>query len=154
MDPGPVVLTLGSWAQQHMQEMMTAKSKDNFDKAFDAMVAPQATVTVNGQHMTREQYRKMMWNDEANEATGSITFRATVEVPKAPKKIIQTGEVGMFFEANLRRKPLMFDSNIRSSLNMRRGYTAPPGDKLADGRRATSVNQVMTDHTTSIILDK
>ena len=35
---GPVILTLGSWAEQHLQEVLTAKSKSAFTEAFDVAV--------------------------------------------------------------------------------------------------------------------
>ncbi|GJE93021.1 hypothetical protein PsYK624_091800 [Phanerochaete sordida] len=143
---GPVILTLGSWAEQHMREMMTAKTQSSFEDAFDAMVAPSATITVNGKHMTREQYKKMLWKEEANEANATITFRDMVEVPKSAKEIIQTGEVGMFFEANISWTRPIKETKIRSTMNMVvEESSRPAGDSMADGRLATVVNQVMTD---------
>ena len=86
---GPIILTLSSWAQQHLQEMLTAKSKSAFDDAFKAFVAPHASITVNGMHMSRDKYMQMLWNDEANESSGAVEFKGTVEVPKDPKAIVQ-----------------------------------------------------------------
>ena len=132
---GPVILTLGSWAEQHLQEVLTAKSKSTFTEAFDAFVAPHAHITVNGKSMSRSAYMKMLWNDEANETSGSVSFKGTVAVPKDSKEIIQvrsllvadgrtranerqTGEVGVFFTATIHRSPLLFSNNITSSINL------------------------------------
>ncbi|EKM52786.1 uncharacterized protein PHACADRAFT_261414 [Phanerochaete carnosa HHB-10118-sp] len=152
MGPGPVILTLDSWVEQHLQEVLTAKSQTAFDDAFDAFVALDASITVNGQHMSRAEYKKTLWNDEAHETSGTVTFKGTVAVPKNSKAIVQTGEVGVFFEASIHRNPLLFNNNITASMNLVVEQVKSKHDEPSefDGRQATNINQVFTDVASNV----
>lgn len=87
MGPGPEVITLNLWVENHLRELLTAKAQAAFDDAFDAFVAPHASITVNGQHMSRAEYKKTLWNDEAHETSGTVSFKGTVAVSKDSKSL-------------------------------------------------------------------
>ena len=71
----PIILTLTSWAEQHLETVFTAKTAKDFDTAFDALVAADATITVNGAKTTRAAYKKLLRSEEANETSGSVSFK-------------------------------------------------------------------------------
>lgn len=88
MSGGPIILTLTSWAEQRLQNVFTAKTEAAFDDAFDALVGTHATITVNGQKTTRAAYKKLLRSEEANETSGSVSFKGAVEVVKDTKALI------------------------------------------------------------------
>ena len=93
MAPGPVILTLSSWAQSHLEEVLTAKTKKDFDDAFAAFVADGARITVNGTQTSRAAFSRLLWSDEQGDTSGSVAFKGTVAVPKDPKAIVQVRRV-------------------------------------------------------------
>ncbi|GJE98486.1 hypothetical protein PsYK624_147180 [Phanerochaete sordida] len=146
MSGGPIILTLTSWAEQRLQNVFTAKTEAAFDDAFDALVGTHATITVNGQKTSRAAYKKLLRSEEANETSGSVSFKGAVEVVKDTKALIPTGEVGVFFEATVHHKLLLFSNNITSSINLIvENVNTKPGEPEFDGRVATTIDQVYTD---------
>lgn len=87
--PGPVILTLTSWVEQHLQEVLKATSKKAFDDAFDAFLSEHATITLNGVKVSRSHYKQQFWQEESHERSATVTFKGIVEVPKDPQAIIQ-----------------------------------------------------------------
>ncbi|GJE93022.1 hypothetical protein PsYK624_091810 [Phanerochaete sordida] len=145
---GPVVLTLGSWAEKHLREVLEAKTRRAFDDAFDGFVPPHVAIAVNGAHTSRAEFKRLLWRDEEAESSARVAFKGVVEVPKRRDEIIQVGEVGLFFEAKLHRGALLFDNDITASMNLVVKAIKPRRDddgKDFDGRQATEINMVFTD---------
>ena len=89
MPPGPVVLTLTNWLEQHLGALVEATNKEDFDTAFNAFIAPHANVTVNGKKITVQEYKEGIWTEQRREQSASLSFKGIVEVPKDPKAIVQ-----------------------------------------------------------------
>ena len=88
MSGGPIILTLAGWAENRIQNVFTAKTEAAFDSAFDALVGAHASITVNGQKTTRAAYKKLLRAEEANETSGSVSFKGAVAVVKDAKALI------------------------------------------------------------------
>ena len=80
---------LTNWAEKHIREVMTAKTKAEFDLAFTGMFKDDANITVNGHKKSLEQYRQMLWRDAETPGTSSVDFRATVAVPTPSKGTVK-----------------------------------------------------------------
>ena len=81
--PGPVILTLGSWAQQHLTEVYTATTQSAFVSAFDAFVAPRAAITVNGAAESRDAYQQLLFAQELDPSK-SVHFISLTALPSGP----------------------------------------------------------------------
>ena len=90
LGPGPVILTLGSWLQQHLQEVYQATTQQDFQSALEAFVAPHATIVLNGKKVSRSEYMQQVWGEpSAQQTSAQLVFNDTVEVPTDPKAIVQ-----------------------------------------------------------------
>jgi hypothetical protein len=52
-----VLPNLTRWTETHLLGILNAKTKDEFDQAFDWFLAKEAQVTVNGLELSREDYK-------------------------------------------------------------------------------------------------
>lgn len=77
-----VLPNLTNWAEQHLQSIWNATSQSDFDSAFNNFVAENATITVNGNHVSRDQYKQRLLGENPIEAKVQLTFNGAVEVPK------------------------------------------------------------------------
>ena len=80
----PIILLLPDWVQQHVRALYTAKSQDAFDRAFDAFVARDARIQLNGAPVSREQYKKTIQGESQGPfaAGATVTFERVVSVPR------------------------------------------------------------------------
>lgn len=76
-----VLPNLISWVQSHVTAIYTATTTDDFNAAFDAFVAKDVKVTVNGQAMSRDQYSQLLAGQKFEEAGAQVNFLIGVEVP-------------------------------------------------------------------------
>ncbi|KIP06754.1 hypothetical protein PHLGIDRAFT_128085 [Phlebiopsis gigantea 11061_1 CR5-6] len=146
MPPGPEILTLENFAEQHLDALLTATSKSAFDAALDALLAPTAKIVLNGASVSRAAYGAYLWKAQAHERSATVAFKGVVAVPKDSKAIVQTGEVGVFFVATISQPPLLFSEIVTASLNL---VVEEVKDQHAgadvSGRRAVSLTQVSTE---------
>ncbi|KAF7342432.1 hypothetical protein MVEN_01832400 [Mycena venus] len=92
-----------TWAEYHLSSILKATTQNEFNDAFDAFLSMKATITVNGRHLSREEYKKMLQGEKVLESGASVDFRSAVDVP-ADGNSVQTGVVGLFYTATIREK--------------------------------------------------
>ncbi|PCH42850.1 hypothetical protein WOLCODRAFT_73732 [Wolfiporia cocos MD-104 SS10] len=121
LGPGPVIIPLTAWAEDSISALFKATA-DNFDSAFDSFLAEDVHITVNGKHLTREQYKQQILGEKALERTANVTFLNSVEVPKDENKPAQAGTVGLFYKAQIIEKLFVLGApagrTITSSVNL------------------------------------
>ncbi|KAJ7145736.1 hypothetical protein C8R44DRAFT_755771 [Mycena epipterygia] len=153
------------WAEQHLSSIIKATTQTAFEAAFDGFLSKSATVTVNGKHVSRDEYKKQLQGEGFDEAGAEVTFSGAVEVPAdnsiqlSPKELYpQGGVVGLFYTATISENIVIRDapvqSQVTSSLNLvieeDKSLTPPhfPGGIrgfLPDGRRVSVLNQIILD---------
>ncbi|KAJ7619602.1 hypothetical protein FB45DRAFT_840096 [Roridomyces roridus] len=152
-----VLPTLKNWAQLRLSAIIKATTPSAFDTAFDNFLSTHATLTVNGKHISRDEYKKQLQGEGFREAGASVTFNGAVEIPNDKSNTFQAGVVGLFYTAVISEKLILHgepESNqITSSLNLvieeDKSLTPPHlpsgvhGD--FDGRRVSVLNQIILD---------
>ena len=79
--PLPEIPTLSSWAENHITTLFTAKTTKEFDDAFDAFMAHHVdSIVVNGQKLTRAQYKNSLVAIRAPEVSAEVKYLGVVEV--------------------------------------------------------------------------
>ena len=77
-----VLPPLRFWAEGHLSSILKATTESTFNDAFDAFLSKNATITVNGQHLSRDRYRQQLLGESAvNKESASVKFDGVVEVP-------------------------------------------------------------------------
>ena len=79
-----VLPDLPNFVQQRVTAIYSAKTEADFDAAFDAFVAQDVRITLNGKHATRATYKKLLQGETSNVAAGNgaeIQFQGVVSVP-------------------------------------------------------------------------
>ncbi|KAF7313071.1 hypothetical protein MKEN_00992600 [Mycena kentingensis (nom. inval.)] len=151
MSTAIVLPGLRAWAEQHLQAIIQATTKDAFTDAFNAFLFKDVKITVNAKAVTREEYEKELRAQAFDEAGAEVTFSGAVEV----QQTLEKGVVGLFFTATIVQNELIQgtpkQSQITSSLNLVIEDVIPrPPNPLGvhgffDGRRVTELNQVVID---------
>ncbi|EJF60234.1 hypothetical protein DICSQDRAFT_19491, partial [Dichomitus squalens LYAD-421 SS1] len=112
------------WVEQRIKAVYTAKTTEDFDSAFDAFVAKDVTVKVNGKSMSRDEYKKMVQGEITGDAGAQVTFNGIVSpvVDADVCAMLQTGAVGAMFNAVVFGKVIIFgeaeSSTVNSSMNV------------------------------------
>ncbi|KAJ6606160.1 hypothetical protein DFH09DRAFT_1017103 [Mycena vulgaris] len=156
MSTNIVLPSLRIWAEQHLSSILKATTQTAFNAAFDGFLSKHATVTVNGKHVSRDEYKKLLQGEEFNEAGATVTFNGAVEVPADQTHSIQAGAVGLFYTAVITEHThhgAPAQNQVTSSLNLvieeDKTLTPPhlPGGTRGffDGRRVSVLNQVILD---------
>ncbi len=78
--------SLASWAQQRLTALLESTSQESFDAAFDGLIAEEVTITVNGNSVTRDEYKKFLKGDKALEVAAQIQYIGALEVPSDPNE--------------------------------------------------------------------
>ncbi|KAI0669033.1 hypothetical protein C8Q78DRAFT_1080891 [Trametes maxima] len=159
-----VLPDLPTWVQQHITTLYSATTPEQFNQAFDAFVSEHATIRVNGKHLSRAQYKKLLFGEErqGTDTSANVTFNGVVSVPvEDDVNAIGTGSVGVLFKAVLFGRLFVFaareSSTVNSSLNVVVTEDIPRphlphgirGD--FDGRRVTVIDEVLTDEPNKIV---
>ena len=76
-----VLPDLPNFVQGRITALYTAKTPTDFDSAFDAFVAHNARITLNGKHITRADYKKTIMGEIANDVSANVQFQGVVSVP-------------------------------------------------------------------------
>lgn len=84
-----VLLPLKSWAQSHISAILQAPTKPAFDSAFDAFLAKDAKIMLNGKPISREAYKDELRSEKFDEAGAQVTVSGAVEVPKDQDKPVE-----------------------------------------------------------------
>ncbi|KAJ6578230.1 hypothetical protein B0H19DRAFT_1338296 [Mycena capillaripes] len=111
---------LKTWAEEHLASVIKASNLSEFDLAFQEFVSKDATITVNGNHVSREEYKKMLQAEEFDEAGATLHINGAVQVPE--KTSTQGGFVGLFYRATIREgirvRDAPVENHITSSMNL------------------------------------
>ncbi|KAF7345040.1 hypothetical protein MVEN_01666900 [Mycena venus] len=156
MSANIVLPPLKTWAEQHLSSIIKATTKTAFDSAFDAFLSKNAKITVNGKHVSRDDYQKQLQGEGFDEAGATVQFSGAVEVPSESNSI-KAGLVGLFYTAVIRENIVIRDEpierQITSALNLvieeDKSLTPPHLPHgihgFFDGRRVSVLNQVILD---------
>jgi hypothetical protein len=82
-----VLPPLRSWAEQHLSSIIKATTSAAFDAAFDGFLSQNAKITVNGKHVSRDEYKSQLKGQGFDEAGADVTFSGAVEVPSEANSI-------------------------------------------------------------------
>jgi len=118
-----VLPTLTAWAEGHLSSILKAATTADFNDAFDAFMSKHASITVNGRHLSRDQYKQQLLGESAvNKRSASIKFDGVVEVSTDQEQPVKAGLVGAFYVATTDLKELVFgapaQTQVTSSLNI------------------------------------
>ncbi|KAJ7128439.1 hypothetical protein C8R44DRAFT_700971 [Mycena epipterygia] len=128
-----VLPPLKTWAQQHMYAIIKATTQTAFDAAFDGFLSKHATTTVNGKHISRDEYKEQLQGLRFDESFtlrrmvgvssgATVVFSNAIEVPADPENPLQAGAVGLFLTDIISEDIIIRDaqvqSRITSSLNL------------------------------------
>lgn len=78
-----VLPTLTAWTSSRLTAVLTAKTQAEFTTAFDALFARNVDVTLNGKHLSREQYQAQLLSQSsaaAEEQGASVSVQGQLEV--------------------------------------------------------------------------
>jgi hypothetical protein len=77
--PGPVLPPLPEWVEGRLTAIYQAKSRDDFDTAFDEFISKDVEITVNGAKTTREQYKQTLEQQRFLENHATLKFDGIVQ---------------------------------------------------------------------------
>ena len=131
-----VLPTLSVWAEGHLSAVLQATTEAEFDSAFDGFLSKHASITLNGQHLSRDQYKQQLLGESAvNKRSGSVKFDSVVEVStdlEQPVKVCslwylsldgtdcrpdQAGVVGAFYTATIDLNEIVFGAPAQTQSN-------------------------------------
>lgn len=67
------------WTEQHITAIYSATTESDFEAAFDAFLAKEVSITSNGQHLTRNEYKQKLLNEKKGELSGGVSFTGAVQ---------------------------------------------------------------------------
>ena len=73
--------SLPDWVQRSVRALYGAKSNEAFDTAFDAFVAPEARIHLNGRALSRADYKRAIRGETSGETGADVKFADVVSVP-------------------------------------------------------------------------
>ncbi|KAH7928092.1 hypothetical protein BV22DRAFT_228837 [Leucogyrophana mollusca] len=118
-----VLPTLTAFTESHLTTLLEATTTADFDAAFDAFFATPVNITVNGKHLSREQYKQQLLEQSAagpEQRGASVTVNGGLEVEGTEGQL--SGLVGIFYTALVDSKFLVLgapaQSKVTSSLNV------------------------------------
>ncbi|KAJ6530641.1 hypothetical protein B0H19DRAFT_1191682 [Mycena capillaripes] len=156
MSANIVLPPLKAWAEQHLSSIIKATTYTALDSAFDAFLSQHAKITLNGKHISRDEYQKELHGAGFDEAGALVQFSGVVEVPSQSHPN-QAGLVGLFCTATIGENLVVRDGpivrQIISSLNLvieeDKSLTPPHFANgvhgFFDGRRVSALNQIILD---------
>ncbi|PCH42873.1 hypothetical protein WOLCODRAFT_17994 [Wolfiporia cocos MD-104 SS10] len=142
----PLILALISWAEERLTSIYTANTKAAFDEAFDAFVDEKVQVVLNGEQLTRDEYKRRLYNERQRNSSSAanVKFNNNVVAFSTPSNaVIELGSVGLFYVATLSDGVLV--GAVTSSMNIkvqRKEIPIKPGQPIQDNRKVTVINQV------------
>ena len=68
-----VLPTLSAWAASHLTHILETKTQKDFDAAFEATFAANTSFTVNGQTVSRDEYKRQLLEQSAADPLDSGT---------------------------------------------------------------------------------
>ena len=82
-----VLPSLIAWAEGHLTALFKETNQAQFAQDFDAFVAANTgAIVVNGQSLTREQFKDQLWSDKFLEAGAQVKFLGAVSTTSNPEQ--------------------------------------------------------------------
>ncbi|KAI0094221.1 hypothetical protein BDY19DRAFT_1052113 [Irpex rosettiformis] len=153
--PLPIPVSLSNWAQDHITALFTAKTTKEFDDAFDAFLAHFVdSIVVNGQKLTRDQYKASLVNIRAPEFSAEVKYLGVVEA-KDEKQGEKAGEVGLFARVGITEKLIVLGQRatetVTISFNLKIIQDTHQPVKSFDPRRVSSLTSVLVKAQNPIV---
>jgi hypothetical protein len=157
MSTNIVLPTLSTWAASRLSGLLQSTTQATFDAAFDDIFAHDCDITVNGKHLSSEQYKQQLLEQSGAaplERDASVTVQGQLEVEGDQGQL--SGLVGLFYTSLKDSKFLVLgaptESRVTSSINLIIQPTEknPQNPSLPirgyfDPRRVVTVNQVTAE---------
>lgn len=77
-----VLPSLTNWVKQHLTALLKTTTQEDFDAAFNSFISQNVTITLNGKHLTRDQYKQQLQGEKFEESGALVNFLGSVEVSK------------------------------------------------------------------------
>ncbi|KAL5498086.1 hypothetical protein ACEPAH_2216 [Sanghuangporus vaninii] len=156
MSANIVLPPLKTWAEQHLTGLITAKSADDFSRAFDNFFAKDVKIIFNGESQTRDQYKQTLQSERFDEQGAVVKVLNSLQAPLLGKQdTAESGVVGLFYDATyvegIRIRDAAVEHSVQSSLNIQvtedQSIPLPPAGirGFSDRRRVFALNQVYVD---------
>lgn len=81
-------LTLTSWAEDRLTTLLKASTQPDFDHAFDAFFAHDASFTVNGAPLSRAEYAQRMFAGQDRDHEVTVVFPGALEIPSDVNNVL------------------------------------------------------------------
>ncbi|KAI0776623.1 hypothetical protein BD413DRAFT_468435 [Trametes elegans] len=114
---------LDKWVQDHIGALYSAKDEQAFDAEFERVFSQHVSVRVNGKHLSRAEYKKLLLGEIKGDSGADVQFNSVIAVPaEGGAETIGTGSVGVSFKAVISGRLFVFaqreSSTVNSSLNV------------------------------------
>ncbi|EGN98673.1 hypothetical protein SERLA73DRAFT_181249 [Serpula lacrymans var. lacrymans S7.3] len=154
MSANIVLPTLTALTQSRVTSLLTSTTASEFGDVFDSFFDREVNITVNGKHLSRQQYKEQLLSQSAvNKRSATVNVSGELEVKDTDGEL--SGLVGIFYTAIVNLEPLVggapAQTKLTSSLNVIIKPTAPRPPQpphvrgYFDPRRVVTLNQVYTD---------
>ncbi|KAF9243491.1 hypothetical protein BU15DRAFT_42859 [Melanogaster broomeanus] len=159
MSTNIVLPTLSAWAASRLAGLLQSTTQAAFNASFDTIFARNCNITVNGKHLSSEQYKELLLEQSGAaplERDASVSVQGQLEVEGDQGQL--SGLVGLFYTSLRDSKYLVLgaptESRVTSSINLiiQPTETNPQNPSLPihsyfDPRRVVTVNQVTAETT-------
>ena len=88
-----ILPTLTAWASSRLTSVLTAKTQDAFNTAFDNTFAASCTFVFNGQSLSRDAYKAQLREQSAagfGEVATAVTIQGSTEVEGKQGVLVRT----------------------------------------------------------------
>ncbi|THH28080.1 hypothetical protein EUX98_g6105 [Antrodiella citrinella] len=160
-----VLPNLTNWLKQHITTLYTVTDRTAFNNAFNAFLTQDASITVNGKKVTKDEYMQQLLGQKFEESGAQVNFLATVEVPADQNQPQLAGDVGTSFQATVDEQFLVLGApetrSVNSSLNVvivqdksitPPHPTVPVRGGIFDPRRVSVLNQITLSKQNSVLI--
>lgn len=113
-----VLPPLDTWAKEHLTALITAKTGQDFDQAFDDFIAKNVKVTFNGAPLTRDQYKQQLQGERLLEADATINIENVVIAPQLNTQATQVKFRNVVCETSSSILTLMHKTELRIGWNL------------------------------------
>ena len=86
-----VLPPLKAWAEGHLNALITAKSPDDFNQAFDNFFAKDIKIIFNGVPQTRDQYKEKLQQERFDEQGAVVKVLNSLQAPVLGKQDTAVG---------------------------------------------------------------
>ncbi|KAF9476912.1 hypothetical protein BDN70DRAFT_881838 [Pholiota conissans] len=150
MTTAVLLLPLDQWVQQHLTTIIESTEDVALHTEMNHFMAQHAAITINGAHMSRQEFMKQIKAENAAEMKANITFKDSVMVPAKKGDDITAGSVGVFYKAVITSTKMIHgvhtSKQVIGSLNVvietDTSIPLPHMPGYNDRRRVVSFNEV------------